>query len=196
MLETLLGSFLGGVFRTVPEVMKLLDAKNEREHELAMLGKEMEFAKIKGEISMREAQATMTVAEIGAMSEALKEQGQTARAAGKFVSAISALVRPLVTYWFVVLYSAVKIASMAMAIDGGANWKEVLISSWSQDDMSMLGLLLTFWFTGRVWERNKQQTQPPRYAKSSRALVARPISAQLATLLSGTAQSISQTVLK
>ena len=156
MLETLLGSLMGGVFRIVPEVMKLLDAKNEREHELAMLGKEMEFAKIKGEISMREAQATMTVAEIGAMSEALREQGQTARAAGKFVSAISALVRPLVTYWFVFLYSAVKIATMAVAFNAGGDWKEVLINSWTQDDMAMLMLILTFWFVGRVWERNKQ----------------------------------------
>lgn len=156
MLETLLGSLMGGVFRIVPEVMKIWDAKNEREHELAMLGKEMEFAKIKGEISMREAEATMTVAEIGAMSEALREQGQTARAAGKFVSAISALVRPLVTYWFVVLYSAVKIASMLLAYQTNGDWKEVLINSWTKDDMAMLMLILTFWFVGRVWDRNKQ----------------------------------------
>lgn len=156
MLETLLGSLLGGVFRMVPEVMKLLDAKNEREHELAMLGKEMEFAKIKGEISMREAQATMTVAEIGAMSEALREQGQTARAAGKFVSAISALVRPLVTYWFVVLYSLVKIASMILAYQTNGDWKEVLINSWTKDDMAMLMLILTFWFVGRTfYHQNK-----------------------------------------
>ena len=147
---------MGGVFRIVPEVMKIWDAKNEREHELAMLGKEMEFAKIKGEISMREAEATMTVAEIGAMSEALREQGQTARSAGKFVSAISALVRPLVTYWFVVLYSAVKIASMLLAYQTNGDWKEVLINSWTKDDMAMLMLILTFWFVGRVWERNKQ----------------------------------------
>lgn len=156
MLETLLGSLMGGVFRIIPEVMKIWDAKNERGHELAMLGKEMEFAKIKGEISMREAEATMTVAEIGAMSEALREQGQTARAAGKFVSAISALVRPLVTYWFVFLYSAVKIASMLLAYQTNGDWKEVLINSWTKDDMAMLMLILTFWFVGRVWERNKQ----------------------------------------
>ena len=156
MLETLLGSLLGGVFRIVPEVMKLLDVKNEREHEAKMMEKEMEFAKIKGEISMRETVATMTVAEIGAMSEALKEQGQTARAAGKFVSAISALVRPLVTYWFVALYSAVKIASILMAYEDSGNWKEVLVTSWNPDDMAMLMLILTFWFVGRVWERNKR----------------------------------------
>ena len=156
MIETLLGSLLGGVFRIVPEVMKLWDAKNEREHELAMLGKEMEFAQIKGEISMREQETVLMGKELDAMTEALKEQGETARASGKFISAISAAVRPLVTYWFVTLYSIVKLASILMAVDAGANWKEVLVSSWSEDDMALLMMVLTFWFVGRVWDRTRR----------------------------------------
>jgi hypothetical protein len=155
MIETLLGSLLGGVFRIVPEVMKLWDAKNEREHELAMLGKEMEFAQIKGEISMREQETVLMGKELDAMTEALKEQGETARASGQFISAISAAVRPLVTYWFVTLYSIVKLASILMAVDAGAEWKEVLVSSWSEDDMALLMMVLTFWFVGRVWDRTK-----------------------------------------
>jgi hypothetical protein len=155
MIETLLGSLLGGVFRIVPEVMKLWDAKNEREHELAMLGKEMEFAQIKGEISMREQETVLMGKELDAMTEALKEQGETARASGQFISAISAAVRPLVTYWFVTLYSIVKLASILMAVDAGAEWKEVLVSSWTEDDMALLMMVLTFWFVGRVWDRTK-----------------------------------------
>jgi hypothetical protein len=155
MIETLLGSLLGGVFRIVPEVMKLWDAKNERSHELAMLGKEMEFAQIKGEIAMREQETTLMGKELDAMTEALKEQGETARASGQFISAISAAVRPLVTYWFVTLYSIVKLASILMAIDAGAEWKEVLVSSWTEDDMALLMMVLTFWFVGRVWDRTK-----------------------------------------
>jgi hypothetical protein len=155
MIETLLGSLLGGVFRIVPEVMKLWDAKNEREHELKMLGKEMEFAQIKGEISMREQETVLMGKELDAMTEALKEQGETARASGQFISAISAAVRPLVTYWFVTLYSIVKLASILMAIDAGADWKEVLVSSWSEDDMALLMMVLTFWFVGRVWDRTR-----------------------------------------
>lgn len=155
MIETLLGSLLGGVFRIVPEVMKLWDAKNEREHELKMLGKEMEFAQIKGEISMREQETVLMGRELDAMSVALKEQGETARASGWFISAISAAVRPLITYWFVTLYSIVKLASILMAIDAGAEWKEVLVSSWTADDMALLMMILTFWFVGRVWDRTK-----------------------------------------
>ena len=46
--------------------------------------------------------------------------------------------------------------SIQMAIDAGGDWREVLIESWTKDDMAMLMLVLTFWFVGRVWERGNK----------------------------------------
>lgn len=153
MMETLLGGVFGGLLRLAPEALKFFDQKNERKHELALLQAEMEFAKVRGEIAMRQTEAQMQVAELTAMTEAIKEQSATAQAAGKVVSAISALVRPLVTYIFVFIYVLVKIAAYSMAIAQGGDWKELLVSSWTADDMSTMTMLLTFWFTGRIYER-------------------------------------------
>lgn len=157
MLETLLGGLMGGVFRMAPEVLKFFDRKGERAHELALLSAEMEFAKVKGEIMMRQTEAVMTVAEMDTMAEAFKEQSKTASAAGKVIAGISALVRPLVTYWFVLFYSLVKLVSMSLAIEQGGEWREVLITSWTSDDMAIMFMILTFWFVGRVWERSQKQ---------------------------------------
>lgn len=157
MILTILGGLMGGVFRILPEVLKLFDRVNERKHELELLKAEMEFAKIRGEIMMKQAEAAMTVAELDAMSEAIKEQGQTARAAGKFVAALSALVRPIVTYWFVGFYSFVKMLTISLALEQNANWKEVIVTSWNADDMAILMMILTFWFVGRIWDKYKQQ---------------------------------------
>ena len=153
MLETLLGGVFGGVLRLAPELLKIFNSKGERSHELAMLKAEMDFAKVRGEINMRQTEASMTVAELGTMAEAFKEQTQTAAAAGKFVSAISALVRPTVTYLFMALFVAVKIASYLIALSQGGEWKEVLVSLWGVDDMAVLNMILSFWFVGRVYER-------------------------------------------
>ena len=57
MLETLIGGVFGGALRLAPELFKLIDRKYEREHELAMLGQEIEFAKVRGEIAMRQTEA-------------------------------------------------------------------------------------------------------------------------------------------
>lgn len=155
MLETLLGGVFGGVLRLAPEVFKIFDKKNEREHELRMVNAEMEFAKIRGEIAMRQTEAVMTMAEMDTMAQAFKEQSETAKNAGKFVSAISALVRPTVTYAFLGLYAAVKIAAFLIAMEQNGNWKEVLISMWGADDLAVFNMILSFWFVGRVYERTR-----------------------------------------
>lgn len=155
MLETLLGGVFGGVLRLAPEIFKILDKKNERAHELRMVEAEMEFAKIRGEIAMRQTEAAMTMAEVDAIGKAFEEQSRTAQAAGKFVAAISALVRPTVTYAFLALYAAVKVAAFLIALDQNGNWKEVLLTMWGDDDLAVFNMVISFWFVGRVYERNK-----------------------------------------
>lgn len=156
MIETLLGGVFGGILRLAPEVFKLFDRANERKHELAMVNAEMEFAKIKGEIAMRQTEAVMTMAEMDAIGEAFKEQSQTAKNAGRFVSAVSALVRPTVTYAFLVLYAAVKIAAFMIALDQSGNWKEVVLTMWSAEDLAVFNMVISFWFVGRVYERTNR----------------------------------------
>lgn len=156
MLESLFGGLLGGLFRLAPEFLKLLDRKSERQHELALLKAEMDFAKVRGEIMMRQTEAVMTVAELDAVGKGVEEQGRTARAAGKVVAAISALVRPIVTYAFVITYFLVKLAAYLLALEQGGDWRLVLLDLWNKDDMAILTLILTFWFVGRVWERGQK----------------------------------------
>lgn len=156
MIETLLGGVFGGVLRLAPEVFKIFDKKNERSHELRMLEAEMEFAKVRGEIAMRQADVQLQSAELDAMTAAIKEQSATAQAAGKFVAAISALVRPTVTYMFLGLYAAVKVAAYMIAIQQGGDWKEVLTTMWGDDDLAVFNMILSFWFVGRVYERSSK----------------------------------------
>lgn len=47
MIETLIGGALGGLLRLAPEVLKWLDRKGERAHELAMQDKALEFEKVR-----------------------------------------------------------------------------------------------------------------------------------------------------
>lgn len=152
-METLLGGLFGGLLRLAPEALKFFTQKGEQKHELAMLEAEMRFAQVKGEIAMRQTEAQMQISELTAMTEAIREQSATAQAAGQVVSAISALVRPFVTYLFVFAYSAVKVAAFMIALEQGGDWKQVLTTMWDAEDMAVLNLVISFWFVGRVYER-------------------------------------------
>ena len=111
----------------------------------------MEFAKVRGEIHMRQTEAMMTMAEVDAIGRAAEEQGKTARAAGEVIAGISALVRPIVTYAFVGTYFLVKFAAYLLALDQNGDWRVVLLDLWNKDDMAMLSMILSFWFLSRLF---------------------------------------------
>ena len=149
----LLGSIFGGIFRLAPEVLKWLDKKNERQHELNMFTLQTDLEKMRGQFRMEERYVDHSIAQLDAIQEAFKAQAQEASSSYKWVSALSALVRPSITYILFGLYVAVKITAITYAINSGAPWNEVLRANWDADDFGMLNMILTFWFIGRAIER-------------------------------------------
>lgn len=149
----LLGSVLGGLFRLAPEVLKFLDKGNERKHELAMFTLQTDLEKVKGTFRMEEKYVDYSTEQLKAIQEAFKEQSTTAKESGKFVSAVSALVRPGITWALFFMYAAVKVAGLTIALNSGAPWQDVVLKGWNADDFAMLNMCLTFWFVGRSIEK-------------------------------------------
>lgn len=157
MLEVLsgglLGSIFGGLFRLAPEVLKWLDRKNERDHELNMFKLQTDLEKQRGEYRIEERYVDHSIASLDAISEAFKQQGEADAKAWKWVASLSALVRPGVTYILFGMYCTFKIAILSYAFANGADWKDVFTSTWTGEDFAMLNMILTFWFVGRAIER-------------------------------------------
>ena len=151
----LIGALIGGVFRLAPEVLKILDRKFEREHELKKLDVEVSIAKMQAEFALQQGHQRLQEHELDAIGEAFKQQAESDSRAWKWVASLSALVRPAVTYWFVFFYSVVKAAGLYLAFLQDGSWTAVLLSGWTDYDEGMLSLILTFWFVGRVWGSKK-----------------------------------------
>lgn len=155
MIETLLGGLLGGAFRLAPEILKWLDRKGERGHELAMQDKALEFEKIRGAQRMSEigagADAAWNVGAIENLREAVRSQGE--KTGVRWADALSSSVRPVITYWFMALYCAAKTATVAAAVTGGAGWGVAILYAWTEADQALWAGVLNFWFLGRVFDR-------------------------------------------
>ena len=149
----LLGSIFGGIFRLAPEVLKFLDKKNERQHELSMFQLQTDLEKMRGEFKMEEKYVDYSIQQMDTIKEAFKEQAQTAKEAGWFASFITAITRPGLTWIAFGVYVAVKAAGLTIAFQTNANWAEVLTKSYDEDDFAMLNMMLTFWFVGRSIEK-------------------------------------------
>ena len=149
----LLGSIFGGLFRLAPELLKFLDKKNERAHELNMFQLQTDLEKMRGEFKMEEKYVDYSIQQMDTIKEAFKEQAATAKEAGWFASFITAVTRPGLTWIAFAVYVAVKAAGLTIAFQTNANWAEVLTKSYDEDDFAMLNMMLTFWFVGRSIEK-------------------------------------------
>ncbi len=155
MIETLLGGLLGGAFRLAPEILKWIDRRGERGHELAMQDKALEFEKLRGAQRMAEigasADAAWNSGAIQALKEAVAAQGRPSGL--KWADALSVSVRPVITYWFMALYCAAKTAAFAAAMNGGAGWGAAILHAWTEADQALWAGVLNFWFVGRVFDK-------------------------------------------
>ena len=153
----LLGSIFGGLFRLAPEVLKWLDRKDERSHELKMFSLQTDLEKMRGEYKMEEKYVDFSKANIDAIGQAFKQQAEADKKAYKWVASISALVRPGITWLLFGLYTAVKIVSILYAINSGLPAMTIMQEVWTPDDFSMLMMILTFWFLGRSIEKRESR---------------------------------------
>jgi len=150
----IVGSLLGGIFRLVPETFKFLDKKNEREHELAMFDKQCELEKVRGSQKLAEIgaqrEATVDSGVMDAFNAAINQQTEMVKSAGGWVASLSASVRPVMTYYLLLLYGVFKTATIAIGYASGQPVPELLKNAWSVDDMALLSGVVNYWILDRT----------------------------------------------
>lgn len=149
-----LGSLIGGLFRLAPEVIKFLDKKNERQHELAMFDKQCDLEKIRGAQRLQEigAQHAMAVdtGVLDALKSAITQQTEMVKAAGGWVASLSASVRPIVTYWILGVWTGVHCWYGYQGWASGLDATEVFKLMMSADFAALVAGTLNYWFLDRT----------------------------------------------
>jgi hypothetical protein len=97
------------------------------------------------------ADAAWNTGAIEALKEAVVAQGQ--RSGVRWADALSISVRPIITYWFMLLYCAAKAAVFVAAVTAGAGWDTAILHAWTEADQALWAGVLNFWFLGRVFDR-------------------------------------------
>jgi len=150
----LLGSIFGGVFRLAPEVLKWLDRKNEREHELNMFKFQCDLEAQRGAQKLAEIgaqrEAAIDVGVMDAFNNAITQQAEMVKAAGGWVASLSASVRPVVTYWVLFVWSFIHVWFAYNAWLNGAPATEVFKTMMTPDFSALLSGTINYWFLDRT----------------------------------------------
>lgn len=147
------GSLMGGVFRLIPEFFKFLDRRDERKHELAMFDRQCDLEKVRGQIKLDEINAQRDAAVdtgmVSAFKAAIDQQAEMVKAAGGKIAALSASVRPVMTYYMLGVYGCVKIAIFVLSLINKDPAVQVLAKVWTPEDMALLCGVVNYWLLDR-----------------------------------------------
>ena len=150
----LLGSIFGGIFRMAPEVLKWLDKKNERSHELNMFKFQCDLEQQRGAQKLAEIgaqrEAAVDVGVMNAFQSAIEQQATMVKAAGGWVASLSASVRPVVTYWVLFVWSFIHVWFAYNAWLNGAPATEVFKTMMTPDFSALLSGTINYWFLDRT----------------------------------------------
>lgn len=155
MLVSLLSAFLGIFGAALPEVFKLYREKEDRKHELSMLEAQMKFQSMEHTAKLEEINAAADIAEMYSLSS------RTAETKIEWVNALDRLVRPIMAYWFMGIYTAVKVAQYYAAIEvptdmpwlNASTWYEAVLRIWGEEDMAVFVTIVTYYFGKRSFEK-------------------------------------------
>ena len=166
------GGVFGGLLRFAPAVLDFFKTRQANAHEKDMMGLTMQRDKLLADQAIEkirtQAQVVLDKGGLEALKQAIASQG--APTGTKLVDALSASVRPIVTYWYVCLYSLVKTSQLVVIVIGGftianvsgmdavqttAEIADRLAMAWTPADVSLFAGIMNFWFLDRVIRKNE-----------------------------------------
>jgi len=150
-LLTLFGGGLGGLLRFVPEILKLFTDQRDRDHEYRMTQLQLQIDKARADqaIDLVHAQGAMAAqaGELAAFAEAIKSQGQMTGV--PWIDALNQSVRPVITYWWMALFTVYKTATIVAACLAWTSLDDFIAKLWTVQDAGILAMILGFWFVDR-----------------------------------------------
>ena len=144
---SLFGSLLGFGTSFLPTLLGFFEQGQKNKHELRLLDAKAKHAEVLSKLKIDELDAQADVSE----SENLyKHAAEIARSnKSSFISALQASVRPVVTYFFFILFATIKGLAVYVAVQEGEDVSQAILSSWDEETKILFSTVISFWFGQR-----------------------------------------------
>jgi hypothetical protein len=163
IVESLVGTIVGGVLRLIPEGLKFWESKKDADHEFRMAQLSLDTMKFQASAGMdlkrQEGLNAREAGELQALIEGNKSQTAMVVNTGikwvdAFIISANAMMRPTMVYYYMGMYALVKVAVFYTYLGDGIDWKSSMILLWSTEDSAVWASIASFVFLDRTLRKN------------------------------------------
>lgn len=145
MILTLLSPFLGILGSLLPAIVDIFKRKMELKYEIELTKVQIEAGLQNAQVQLDIEQAKADVADANSVRSFDNNID-----GGKFINALRASIRPVITYSFFILFVIIKLSQLLVALESGATSVEMIALIWDQDTIALFGSIMGFWFGSRM----------------------------------------------
>lgn len=149
-LLSILSPLIGILGSLLPNIVRIFENREENKHEI-------ELTKLKMDAAALQAEAALDVETV----KAIVTEGQSIRThdstldGGKFLNALRASIRPVITYVFFFTFILIKLIAMWVMIASGAAIPTIVATVWDMETMALFSTIMAFWFGSRFLEKRE-----------------------------------------
>ena len=144
LLSTLLPPILGFAVNILPSIVNYYERKQDNEYKLRLTELNLEIKKA----GFKHEEISEAVRSVVDEGESLRNHDSTI-STNEYVNILRASVRPLLTYFFFIVFVVVKMITMYLMASSGADPFEIMKAVWDDYTVSIFGAVIGFWFGTR-----------------------------------------------
>jgi hypothetical protein len=138
-------TLLGFIAPVVPALITLFTRKNDQAHERAMADKQLEAAKVNGQIGL-----ATEVARADTEQQRELYRYASGPSGNQRVDALNALVRPYITMIMFHLWLGIETTVLIIGIRSNLSLAEIVALVWDEPTKAIFGAVMGFWFGNRA----------------------------------------------
>ncbi len=144
-MMSLLGSVLGFGSSFFARSFKLFKQNQAHKHDMERMQLETELLEKKSALRLEELDKTAEIEE----TKGLYEHDRTIDAGG-VINALRGSVRPVITYFFFLMFVATEIVIMLKVLESGNDWMMAVELLWTEETQGLFAAVMSFWFGSRA----------------------------------------------
>lgn len=144
----LLAPLIGILGSVVPNILKYFDRRQELNYEIQLTKIKLDAAREGAQIQLAVENAKADAAE----AQSLRSYDNNSDG-GKFINALRASIRPVITYAFFFLFVIVKASAAYVMMKNGQSVPDMLKAVWDPETAALFSTIMAFWFGSRILEK-------------------------------------------
>jgi hypothetical protein len=149
----LLGSLLGFMSGVIPEVVGYFKKKQDHQFELQLYEAKAKYATVLSENSLKEWDLKAEIQEL----KSLYKHDQTLSTKNEFISALRASVRPIITYFFFLMFVGIEVSVIFSLVH-----PDIIDKIWNTNTQGLFAAVLSFWFGTRAMSKVMKRKNSPQ----------------------------------